>query len=68
MTKWEDISDLLTLAGADKVLPGQVLVFDFEGSKTRLKIRRKAKGKIWAEQITTYTEDEVKDMRLKEIK
>lgn len=68
MAKWEDVSDVLTAEGANKVQVGQVLVFDFEGSKIRLKIRRKSKGKVWAERVELYTEDEVQKMSIRERK
>ncbi len=59
MSNWEDISDVL-IPGAP-IKAGQVLIFDYEGSPINLKIKRKSKGKIWAERIKLYTEEDLKE-------
>ena len=56
---WESIEDVLTPEGIEKLKPGQVLIFNFEGSPTHLKIMRKARGKVWAKRVHLYTENEV---------
>lgn len=58
MSKWEDISDILTAKGM-KLPVGHVLVFNYEGSPIHLKIRRKAKGKVWAERIRLFSPEEI---------
>lgn len=58
-TKWQDISDVLTPEGIERIKVGQVLTFKNEDTETNLKIRRKSKGKVWAEQVYLYKEDEV---------
>ena len=58
----EEISDIFTPEGAKKVKVGQVLVFDYEGSKTHLKITKKALGRIWAKHINLLRMDEVSIM------
>lgn len=69
MTKWQEISDVLTPEGIDKLKAGQVLMFMFEGSKTHLKIKRKTKdGKVWAEETRLYTKRELDDMLAEEYK
>lgn len=57
---WEDITDILTIEGIERLKVGQVLIFDFEGSPIHLKIMRKRKGKVWAKRIHLYTEEEMK--------
>lgn len=55
---WIDLTPDLTKKGRE--LPvGKVLIFDFEGSKTYLKIVRKRNGKVWAKEIDTYSPEEV---------
>ena len=56
---WIDLTPELTLKGQEELKTGQILGFDFEGSKTWLRIMRKAKGKVWAKEIDTYTPDQV---------
>lgn len=56
---WIDLTPELTIKGQKELKTGQILGFDFEGSKTWLRIMRKAKGKIWAKEIDTYTPDQV---------
>jgi glucan phosphorylase len=59
MTKWEDISDVLTKKGAAKVKVSQVLMFEFEGSPIHLKIMRKDGGKVWAKRMHLYKREEL---------
>jgi hypothetical protein len=59
MGKWEEISDVLTEEGRIAVKPGQVLVFDYEGSEVHLKIKRKAGRKVFAEKVRLYLPEEV---------
>ena len=56
--KWLDITPDLTKKGQRELKVGQVLMFDFEGSPTHLKIMRKHKGRVWAKQIRLYTPQE----------
>lgn len=63
MGKWETIEDILTPEGIDKLRPGQVLVFSYEGSPLHLKIKRKSKGRVWAERIHLYSEEEIAAMQ-----
>lgn len=58
---WLDITKDLPKPkpGTPDFQTGQILGFDFEGSKTWLRIMRKAKGKVWAKEIDTYTPDQV---------
>ena len=59
MAKWHDITDILTPKGIKNLKVGQVLLFEFEGSETQIKIMRKQKGKVWAKEVYLYKEDEV---------
>ena len=58
---WERIDDVLTPKGIKELKKNQVLIFDFEGSKIKLKIMRKYGGIVWAKRIQTFTEDQLKD-------
>lgn len=62
MSKWEEISDILTkkaikeLKSGDK---GDILMFEFEGSPIHLRIVRKTKaGKVYAKRTYAYLPDE----------
>jgi hypothetical protein len=57
-TKWENITDILTEDGAEKIEVGQVLIFNYEGSPLHLKIMRKRLGKVWAEKTHLYNQEE----------
>lgn len=59
MSKWERIDDVLTPEGIAKLKTGQVLLFNYEGSPLHLKVRRKVNGKVWAERIRLFTEEEI---------
>jgi hypothetical protein len=55
-SKWERIDDMVY---ADKVKTGQVLVFEFEGTRTCLKIMRKSGDKVWAKHIDLVKPEDV---------
>jgi hypothetical protein len=57
--KWENLTDMLTLRGLEELQVGQILIFDYEGSKIYMKIMRKRHGKLWAKEITTYNPDQI---------
>lgn len=57
-SSWEDITDILTEDGAEKIQVGQVLIFDYEGSPIHLKVVRKRLGKVWAKKMHLYTQEE----------
>ncbi len=59
MPRWENITDILTEDGAEKIKVGQVLIFNFEGSPLHLKVMRKRNGKVWAKKTHLYTRDEM---------
>lgn len=57
---WERIDDILTPGGIAKLQIGQVLMFNFEGSRNDLKVMKITKtGAVWAKRITTYDPDDV---------
>lgn len=56
---WIDLTPELTEEGQQRVNVGEVLIFNYEGSKTMLKIMRKHKGKVWAKEIWLYRPDQV---------
>lgn len=60
--KWEDITDMLTPQGVEGLKVGQVLVFDYEGSQTHLRITRKVRNRVWAKEVRFYTDKEVAAM------
>lgn len=58
--EWERIDDILTPEGIARLEVGQVLMFDFEGSRNDLKIRMISKaGHVWAQKIDTYDPSQV---------
>lgn len=59
MSKWIDLSDQLNGAGMAAVKAGQVLTFEFEGSRTSFKVMRKAKGRLWVKEIELYKPEAV---------
>lgn len=57
----EEISDILTDKAFKDLKVGQILMFNFEGSRNDYKItkiNRKSK-KCWAKKVTTYSTDQV---------
>jgi hypothetical protein len=57
---WEEISDILTPEGIKKLKVGNVLTFDFEGSKTTLKIMKvPGNGNVWAKQVYLVSEEDM---------
>lgn len=62
--KWIDITDELTDKGKEELEPGQVLIFNFEGSPIHLKIMRKARGKVWAKRVRLYSHEEISDLKV----
>lgn len=56
---WIDLTPELTEEGQEKVKVGEVLIFNYEGSKTMLKIMRKYKDKVWAKEIWLYRPDQI---------
>lgn len=62
MAKWIEIGSEFTPEGLAKLKAGQVLVYEFEGSKTELKIMRinKKSHKLFAVETKLYTDKEMK--------
>lgn len=68
-SSWVDITDILTDKGVEALKAGkdigftvgQVLVFDYEGSKTNFRITRmdRNKGRMWGKEIQLYHPDDV---------
>jgi len=58
---YEDISDLFTIEGIQKLKKGMLLRFDYEGSPTELIITsiNKKSGKVLARHATTYEPKDV---------
>lgn len=46
-----NITDDLTKKGRERVIVGQVLIFDYEGSPVYLQIKKKQAGKVWAKRL-----------------
>lgn len=59
MPRWIDLTPDLTEEGQQRVNIGEILVFDYEGSKTCIKIMRKFKGKVWGKEVQLYRPDQV---------
>jgi len=64
MNNSEDISDIFTKEGIQKLTKGQLLRFDFEGSVNEFIITKinKKSGKVFARKTKTYTDDELKNI------
>lgn len=62
-TRSIDMSEAFTPEGINKLKQGQVLIFDFEGSKNEYKITKinKKSSKVWAKPTTLYTEEQMID-------
>jgi hypothetical protein len=60
-TVTEDISDIFTPEGIQRIKKDQVLMFEYEGERVELKITKvnKKSGKVFAKRIKTYHPDEV---------
>lgn len=61
MVQVEEISDILTDKAFKELKIGQILMFNYEGSRNEYKItkiNRKAK-RCWVKKVTTYSTDEV---------
>ncbi len=60
-TRSEEITDVISDEGFDRLKVGNVLTFDYEGSRSDYKITRmnKTNRRIWARQIKTYDPSEV---------
>lgn len=57
---WLDITEELTEEGFEKLLVGQVMIFNHpKAGPIHLKIKRKFKGKIWAQRMYLYAPEEV---------
>lgn len=56
---WINLTPELTLKGQRELQVGQILMFDYEGSKTNIRIMRKYKGKVWGKEVQLYKPEEV---------
>lgn len=56
---WENMTDIFTPEGMEKVKVGQLLMFDFEGSRNDYKIMRKSHGKVWGKRVETVDPSQV---------
>lgn len=61
MSKQEDLSEIFTKEGIQKLKKGQLLRFNYEGSLTEFVITRlnKKSGIVIGKEVTTYHPDEV---------
>lgn len=57
--KVEEISDIFTPEGVEKLKVGQILIFHKDGKRIDLKITKIANGRVWAKQVVTFREDEL---------
>jgi hypothetical protein len=61
MVQVEEISDILTDKAFKELKIGQILMFNYEGSRNEYKItkiNRKAK-RCWVKKVTTYSPDKI---------
>lgn len=54
-----EITDQFMPEGIAKLKVNQILIFNKDGEKTELKITKKNKGRIWAKEVKTYSQDEI---------
>jgi len=61
MKKADEITDILTLKGIDKLKEGQILIFNNDNKRIELKITKldKKKHRAWARPVITYRSDEI---------
>ena len=57
-SEWIDLTPELTEQGIAKLKKGQVLVFDFEGSRNEFRIVQIKDGKVWVKPVTLMSMDE----------
>jgi hypothetical protein len=55
---WQNIAEDLTPQGIAKLKKGQVLVFDYEGSRNEYRIVRIKDGEVWVKPVTLMSMDE----------
>jgi len=57
----QEIGDIFTKPGIEKLKVGQILRFDYEGSLQEFRITKlnRKSGKVWVEDVQTYHPDEV---------
>lgn len=55
----EEITDIITPEGLQKLTKGQILVFMDGKKKTELRITKIKSGRVWATEVRTYSPDEV---------
>lgn len=67
MSKWINITDTLTPAGLKKLQVGQVLVFNYEGSRNEYKIMRIRNGNCWVKPVTLHLPENVNIVDKEEI-
>jgi hypothetical protein len=56
---WIDLTPDLTEEGQQRLNVGEVLIFNYEGSKTNIRIMRKYKGKVWGKEVQLYRPDQI---------
>lgn len=54
-----NITNVFTPSGIAKLEVGQILIFNKDGKKTELKITKIKNGKVFADKIKTYSQDEI---------
>ena len=57
--KWIDITDDLTPEGIDRLKVGQIMMFDYEGSRIDLKVMLKRDHRVYVKPVKTYSPDQV---------
>ena len=74
MAKWIDLTPELTKKGIKELKTGNTLRFNKDGKLTELKIKRNDGKKVWAQEIYSFTMEELehteafKESQLNEIK
>ena len=64
MNKPEEITDIFTPEGITRLKKGQLLVFHKEGKRIDLKITKIANSRVWAMEIKTYSEEEMRNYNI----
>jgi hypothetical protein len=60
-SEWENMTDIFKPEAIEKLNEGEILSFDYEGSRNDYRIVQIKNGEVWGKKVTTYTPDEAKN-------
>lgn len=56
---WENMTDIFTPEGLQKIKVGQVMMFNLDGVRNEYRIMRIKNGKVWGKKVITYHPSQV---------